>query len=128
MLELYKSIFSLTAKDFVLEGVKLIGGGETRTGEHSYEFLAILSAPAPIEEYHPLRSDMVSLSNWARRALKGLAGPDLVVPVKWEVMSKGKKKKKSFNFAGNLNPMTVFEFEISEGRFFIKAEMYGLFY
>lgn len=128
MLELYKSIFNLTAKDFVLEAVKLVGGGETRTDEHSYEFMAILSAPAPIAEYHPASSDMTALSNWARRALKGLSGPDLVVPVKWEIMSKGKKKKKSFNFAGNLNPMTVFEFEISGGRFFIKAEMYGLFY
>jgi hypothetical protein len=125
--DLYRKIFDIPAKDFVLEGVKHVGGGETKTGD-SFEFVAVISAQAPIQEFIPTDAELSKTINYSRRALKDVAGPDLVVPVKWEVTVDGEKKKKMFNFAGSINPMTVFGFEIVGGRYFIKVLMFGMFY
>jgi len=127
--ELYKSIFSLKADDFVLEGVKRSGGGVNRSKDKTYRFTVVLSAPAPVQSLEISESVQVVLINRARRLLKKLAGPDLVVPVKWEVATKdGGTKKKTFNFAGSITPLTVLGFEIYDGKFFVKAEMHGVFY
>ena len=125
----YKSIFDLSSKDFKLEGVVLTGGGETREEKETYRFTAVLSAPAPIESLSVDESEQVVLINHVRKVFKKLAGPDLVIPVEWKIKTKdGKGKKKFFYFAGSLTPLTVLGFEIVGGRYYVKAEMHGVFY
>jgi hypothetical protein len=127
--DVYKAIFDLRADDFVLEGVRVTGGRVNRAGDKTKRFTAILSAPAPLESLPLSESVQVVLVNRARKVLKKLAGPDLVFPVKWEIQTRdGKTKKKMFNFAGSLTPLTVLGFDVSGGRYYIKAEMHGLFY
>jgi hypothetical protein len=129
--ELYQTIFDLRSDEITLVGVKRTGGGVNRADDKTYRFTAIVSAPAP-QGLGTLRMSAqteVSLINRARRLLKKDSGPDLVFPVKWEIVTKdGEKKKKTFNFASSMTPLTVFGFEVFDGRFYIKVEMYGLFY
>ncbi len=123
---IYKSIFELTGKDFKIEGVRRVGGNFTQRGKRVFKFIAILSAPAPIDNLIVDSFSMTEMINKFRRSGKRLAGPDLLFPISWTV--KNSSRKKHFNFSSSLNPMTVFSFEVFEGRYYIKIEMYGAFY
>jgi hypothetical protein len=127
--EAYLAIFDLRADDFTLEGVKVTGGRINRAGDETQRFTAILTAKAPVDNLLVSESVQVVLINRARRQLKKLAGADLVVTEKWKIPTEdGKTKKKMFNFAGSITPLTVLGFEIADGKYYIKAEMHGLFY
>jgi hypothetical protein len=50
--------------------------------------------------------------------------------VKWKVKIKGKNKMrvKSFDFAYQLDPQSVLAFEIVDGMYYIKTNIFGVFY
>jgi hypothetical protein len=130
ILKAYINIFHLDPKQLRLNRVKFIGKSKPPRGDSIYNFIGIITAPAPYENLIVSTNDMVKARNYVSNNLKGLVGVDVVQKVAWKVKIKGKdkKKRKSFDFAYQLEPQSVLEFEIVNGMYYIKANVYGLFY
>ena len=98
--------------------------------DRTYKFIGIMKAPAKVKELVLTGDEMVMMLNKLRTKQEELGGPDLVWSVKYKIEDKetGKPKNKVFNFSTHLSPRTLLGVEVVNGEYYIKAEMYGIFY
>jgi hypothetical protein len=129
ILRAYLSIFKLQCEQCKLLTVKRLGATKNETGETVTRYMFIIEAPSNGPDVVPDKAFMIQLRNLAQRKYKDTAGADVVHEVKWKVKTKkGTKKTKRYIFMTELNPSTIMEFQVLDGKYRIKAEGRGLFY
>jgi len=126
----YEHIFDLKPRDFKIEAVKPVGKTENQSGEDVYHFVAILTAPAQVKNLKVDKDSIAELVKNARTSQADLGGPDVILQVWWEYFDKKRKKKRKrkFHYTAHISPEHLLDFEVLNGKYYLKVEAYGIFY
>lgn len=121
LIDAHTNILHLDSTKCRIVGLKLLGKSES-TGSNLkvYRFIAIVQAPTILPNMLPSDNDVASLRNMQ---YENIYGPDVCYKIKW----KKKNKKISFEVRGQLTPHSILKWEIFEGNYYIKTEVYGNF-
>lgn len=126
----YEQIFKLRPQDFKFEAVKPVGSTYNQSKEIVYHFVAILTAPSKVQNLKVDKNAIAELVKKFRSNNGDIGGPDVTMQVYWKYYDKKreKKRKKKFNYTAHISPEHVLDFEVLNGKYYIKVEAYGLFY
>lgn len=131
---LYRRIFQLRGESFKLLGVKRTGESKIPPFGNVHKFLVILEANADIDEYEPSANDIVVIKNHTSQKWNDLPCPHLLYSVKRKIKEgeeeekkeDGEEKKRVFDFMVEINPATVLDFYVKNGKYRIKCEGQGI--
>jgi hypothetical protein len=126
-LGMYKYIFSLTKEDCKIVGLKLLGNSMTSmSNSATYKFLGIIEADCPYSDYIPTDNFKTKMKNLR---FEKISGPSVEFKLKWKVLNKSGKtvKVSGFVIRGQITPHSILEWEVVDGKYYIRLELLGCY-
>lgn len=120
----YNNIFDLTSFDCKVIGLKLIQKKKRHNGKSTYyDFWAIVKASCyEVEDINPSNNQMIQLKNERQDDVKG---PEILCKIKYNDLKNNKVK--SFKICGQITKDNIISWEIKDGFYYIKCELFGFF-
>lgn len=124
LIRAYTNIFHLTKEDCTITGLRLLGNSERNKSDVPvYRFQAIITAKSDFENIAPSNNDLIKLQK-----MKFLSefGPEIDFELAWKInRPDGTTKRRSFDIRGQITPQNLIDWEIVDGIYYIKTELYG---